>query len=196
MTSPWIRTATGRMLVLGAEGLDINIDDAADMLAKINRFNGATREPYSVAQHCAWVSRRMFENAEPARTQLLGLLHDLPEYIMGDMPTPLKLHLFGSDSGGIWEAEHERIMKHATAALGLPEFTVADLVTTKHYDLWALKTEWRDLMIGQEPPEFADYPSPHLRRIFPHEQWRTAREVYLSEFDRITRDLQAERPDA
>lgn len=63
----------------------ITIDDIAYSLAYINRFNGHTTRPYSVAEHCL----RGVEYSLPAH-KLEFLMHDAPEAYLGDTVGPLK----------------------------------------------------------------------------------------------------------
>lgn len=67
----------------------VNLDDLAHNLAGICRYNGAPRRHYSVAQHSVLVSRLLLEQRgyEAARA---GLIHDLPEALLGDLIWPLK----------------------------------------------------------------------------------------------------------
>jgi hypothetical protein len=77
------------------EEIDINV--VAHHLATNNRWNGATlhkiyrsRISYSVAEHsvyCAWYVRDVLECPQ---YELEALLHDVPEYITGDLIRPLK----------------------------------------------------------------------------------------------------------
>jgi hypothetical protein len=62
----------------------------AFILSRIQRFNGATAEPYSVAQHSILVSRLMTQETADAPLLLAGLLHDAEEVVFGDIATPLK----------------------------------------------------------------------------------------------------------
>lgn len=63
----------------------IKVRDIAHNLARINRFNGATNFPYSVAQHSIYVSHIV-----PKEFAFVGLLHDAPEAYLGDIVSPLK----------------------------------------------------------------------------------------------------------
>ena len=63
----------------------IFIEDIAHSLSNISRFNGHTREPYSVAQHSVVVSLLVSPNYA-----LVGLLHDASEAYLGDVSSPLK----------------------------------------------------------------------------------------------------------
>lgn len=86
---------SGRRLdLLDPTPLDIEIADIAHGLAFVARWNGQTRGdwPYSVAEHSLLVEEifaRMFPT-EPARWRLAALLHDAPEYVIGDMISPVK----------------------------------------------------------------------------------------------------------
>jgi hypothetical protein len=64
---------------------EIFIEDIAQGLANINRYNGQFGS-YTVAQHSVFVSRIL----ERENKQLAGLLHDAPEYITGDLAHHIK----------------------------------------------------------------------------------------------------------
>ncbi|HQP24038.1 MAG TPA: hypothetical protein PLP16_02645, partial [Smithellaceae bacterium] len=63
----------------------ILVEDIVHSLSLINRFNGAAKFPYSVAQHSLYVAGLL-----PPELKLQGLLHDAPEAYVGDMVSPLK----------------------------------------------------------------------------------------------------------
>lgn len=91
----WQRMLSGRRLdLLDPTPVDIEIADIAHGLAFVARWNGQTEGdfPYSVAEHSLLVEAlftRMVRAAEP-RWQLAALLHDAPEYVIGDMISPVK----------------------------------------------------------------------------------------------------------
>ena len=91
----WQRMLSGRRLdLLDPTPMDIEIDDIAHGLAFVARWNGQTNGdfPYSVAEHSLLVETlftRMQPKA-PAKWQLAALLHDAPEYVIGDMISPVK----------------------------------------------------------------------------------------------------------
>ena len=64
---------------------DIRIEDIAFYLARIPRFNGGGTRTYSVAEHSIWCSRVVGE-----RHRFQALMHDAPEYLTGDVTTPVK----------------------------------------------------------------------------------------------------------
>ncbi len=91
----WQRMLSGRRLdLLDPTPVDIEIEDIAHGLAFVARWNGQTRGDfaYSVAEHSLLVEEifgRIRPDA-PARWRLAALLHDAPEYVIGDMISPVK----------------------------------------------------------------------------------------------------------
>jgi uncharacterized protein len=89
---------SGRRLdLLDPSPLDIEIEDIAHGLARVARWNGQTRGPhaFSVAQHSVLVEA-IVANLWPATSapdRLGALLHDAPEYVIGDMISPFKTAL-------------------------------------------------------------------------------------------------------
>lgn len=94
----WQRMLSGRRLdLLDPSPLDIEIEDIAHGLARVARWNGQTKgdHAFSVAQHSVLVASLvgdLWPATSPA--DLLGaLLHDAPEYVIGDMISPFKTAL-------------------------------------------------------------------------------------------------------
>lgn len=97
-TRAWQRMLSGRRLdILSPSPLDIEIEDIAHGLARVTRWNGQTKGIYSlsVAQHSVLVEEILSRNAPQLaqKWRLAGLIHDAPEYVIGDMITPLKAAL-------------------------------------------------------------------------------------------------------
>lgn len=96
---------SGRRLdLLDPTPLDIEIEDIAHGLAFVARWNGQTRGdyPYSVAEHALLVETlvgRIAPRTEP-RWRLAALLHDAPEYVIGDLISPVKAAV-GPDYGAL-----------------------------------------------------------------------------------------------
>ena len=94
----WQRMLSGRRLdLLDPSPLDIEIEDIAHGLARGARWNGQTSgaHAFSVAQHCLLVETLVSES-EPdldRRWRLAALLHDAPEYVIGDLISPFKAAL-------------------------------------------------------------------------------------------------------
>lgn len=112
--------------------------DIAYALARICRFNGHTREHYSVAEHSIRVSALV-----PPEHRLSALLHDAAEAYIGDVSSPLKAMLpeYRAIEARIWSAICERF----SIPEELPE-------CVKHADLVMLATERRDLMPWNPTP--------------------------------------------
>lgn len=96
----WQRMLSGRRLdLLDPTPMDIEISDIAHGLAFVARWNGQTHGDwaYSVAEHSLLVEE-IFARGEPGRDprwRLAALLHDAPEYVIGDMISPVKAALGG-----------------------------------------------------------------------------------------------------
>ena len=94
----WQRMLSGRRLdLLDPSALDIEIEDIAHGLARVARWNGQTTgdHPFSVAQHSVVVEEiaaHLQRGLDP-RWRLAALLHDAPEYVIGDMISPFKAAL-------------------------------------------------------------------------------------------------------
>ena len=90
----WQRMLSGRRLdLLDPTPMDIEIEDIAHGLAFVARWNGQTRGdwPYSVAEHSILVEEIFTrQTGNEAKGQLAALLHDAPEYVIGDMISPVK----------------------------------------------------------------------------------------------------------
>jgi len=89
----WQRMLSGRRLdLLDPSPVDIEVEDIAHGLARVARWNGQTSGDwaYSVAQHSLLVEAIAAHRGLAARWRLAALLHDAPEYVIGDLITPFK----------------------------------------------------------------------------------------------------------
>lgn len=116
----WQRMLSGRRLdLLDPTPMDIEIEDIAHGLAFVARWNGQTKGdyPYSVAEHSLLVEEiygRLCASA-PAKWRLAALLHDAPEYVIGDMISPVK-----SAVGPGYGALDDRLTAAIHIRFGLP----------------------------------------------------------------------------
>ncbi|WP_411838110.1 HD domain-containing protein [Paracoccus sp. ME4] len=116
----WQRMLSGRRLnLLDPTPFDIEIGDIAHGLAFVARWNGQTQGdwPYSVAEHSLLVEQimaRLDPGCDP-RWRLAALLHDAPEYVIGDMISPVKAAL-----GGEYKAMDARLAAAIHLRFGLP----------------------------------------------------------------------------
>ena len=116
----WQRMLSGRRLdLLDPSPLDVEIADISHGLARVARWNGQTSGThiFSVAQHTLLVEAVMREQAPrvDARVRLAALLHDAPEYVIGDMISPFKAVL-----GGDYKAVEKRLLAAIHIRFGLP----------------------------------------------------------------------------
>jgi hypothetical protein len=112
---------SGRRLdLLDPSPLDIEIADIAHGLARVARWNGQTvgDHAFSVAQHCVLVEAiaAALEPGWPASWRLAALLHDAPEYVVGDLISPFKAAI-GLD----YKAFENRLLAAIHRRFGLPE---------------------------------------------------------------------------
>jgi 5'-deoxynucleotidase YfbR-like HD superfamily hydrolase len=123
----WQRMLSGRRLdLLDPSPLDIEIADIAHGLARVARWNGQTSGAhiFSVAQHTLLVEAVMRTNMPRAdhRLRLAALLHDAPEYVIGDMISPFKAVI-----GGSYKLVEKRLLSAIHIRFGLPAALPADL---------------------------------------------------------------------
>lgn len=116
----WQRMLSGRRLdLLDPSPLDVEIDDIAHGLARVARWNGQTEgdHAFTVAEHCVLVDDicARLRPGWPAKWRLAALLHDAPEYVIGDMISPFKAAL-GID----YKAFEHRLAAAIHMRFGLP----------------------------------------------------------------------------
>ncbi len=123
----WQRMLSGRRLDLAHPSpMDIEIEDIAHGLARVARWNGQTRgdHAFSVAEHSVIVESVLVQ-LEPGLgpvERLTALLHDSPEYVIGDMISPFKALL-----GDGYRDIEARLQEAIHIRFGLPPVTPAGL---------------------------------------------------------------------
>ena len=123
----WQRMLSGRRLDLAQPSpMDIEIEDIAHGLARVARWNGQTRGAHalSVAEHSLLVeqiTRKLAPGLGP-EAWLTALLHDGPEYVIGDMISPFKAIL-----GESYKAVEARLQETIHLRFGLKAITPAPL---------------------------------------------------------------------
>lgn len=153
----WLQTYTGKQAFIEHPfQTDIDIVDIAHHLSCIGRYCGATREFYPVAQHCVlvswlmdawWQAHPLALDVSQGEAVLCALMHDSPEYVLNDMPRPVKYL-----RGMVPYRELELLWEGAI-------FAKFDLLLAwekvhakvKEFDTVMLMTERRDLM--SKPPK-------------------------------------------
>jgi hypothetical protein len=116
----WQRMLSGRRLdLLDPSPLDVEIEDIAHGLSRVARWNGQTSGEWSfnVAQHSLLVEDLVgrFQPGTPRQLRLAALLHDAPEYVIGDLITPFKAAV-----GFDYKDLEERLLRAIHLRFGLP----------------------------------------------------------------------------
>jgi 5'-deoxynucleotidase YfbR-like HD superfamily hydrolase len=154
----WQRMLSGRRLdLLEPSPLDVEIGDIAHGLARVARWNGQTSgaHAFSVAQHSVLVERLVCD-LHPRLTRearLMALLHDAPEYVIGDLISPFKAAI-GLD----YKAMENRLQAAIHLRFGLPAIVPA-----------ALKTLFKKadyLSAYHEATQLAGFEEKEARRLF------------------------------
>ncbi|HEU4549875.1 MAG TPA: HD family hydrolase [Rhizomicrobium sp.] len=149
---------SGRRLdLLEPSPLDIEIADIAHGLARVARWNGQTKGPhaFSVAQHSVLVERLAWELSPRLSRQarLMALLHDAPEYVVGDLISPFKAAV-----GINYKALEEKLQMAVHLRFGLPAHVPPVLKTLlKRADL---------ISAYYEASQLAGFDEPEARRLF------------------------------
>jgi 5'-deoxynucleotidase YfbR-like HD superfamily hydrolase len=123
----WQRMLSGRRLdLLDPSPLDVELEDIAHGLARVARWNGQTEGAYiySVAQHVLLVEAlaRAKTPRLDDKARLAVLLHDAPEYVIGDMISPFKAVI-----GDSYKAVEHRLLAAIHLRFGLPAKLPASL---------------------------------------------------------------------
>jgi len=164
---------------------EVDITSIAHALSMMNRFTGATREPYSVGEHCVraaravFAARRTLDSLDDAATiALKTLLHDASEAYLVDVARPVKL----AEGFQFYRDAERKVQDVIYAAFDLPAESDLEPIV-READERMLATEVRDLM--QPAPE-----SWHMRAV-PYEVvvepwgWRSAEGEFLDDFHRF-----------
>ena len=173
-TRVWQRMLSGRRLnLIDPSPLDIEIADIAHGLARVARWNGQTKggHIFSVAQHTLLVEAVLREQSPriDVTWRLAALLHDAPEYVIGDMISPFKAVL-GED----YKAVERRLLSAIHLRFGLP--AVLDDKLTQ-----AIKTADKAAAY-LEATALAGFEATEAKRLFGRDPGLTpaAREDYLT----------------
>lgn len=187
----WQRMLSGRRLdLIDPSPVDVEIEDIAHGLARMARWNGQTKgaHAYSVAQHSVLVeaiARSLAPDLSP-QAQAMILLHDAPEYVIGDMISPFKAVL-----GGDYKGVENRLLAAIHLRFGLPPAPTKPVaVIAKQADkiaawyeattLAGFARDEADSFFGQPPRLMLD-PRPYLQP----EPAQKAQAIFLARFQEI-----------
>ncbi len=180
----WQRMLSGRRLdLLEPSPLDIEIADIAHGLARVARWNGQTRgeHAFSVAQHSVLVEK-LTADLNPRLTRearLMALLHDAPEYVVGDLISPFKAAI-----GVNYKALELKLQSAIHLRFGLPALVPASLAS--------LLKKADHLSAFYEATQLAGFEEAEARRLFgaPRKDLKTPRLAPLSTADAQTEFLE------
>ncbi len=148
----------------------ILLEDIIHSLSLINRFNGAARFPYSVAQHSLYVAGLL-----PDEFKLHGLLHDAPEAYVGDMVSPLKKIM------SQYKEVEANISRVVANVFGLSYPAPAEV---KKADLAVLSAEREQVLNPSYGPWYKDFPLPadiHIEEM----SWSQVKDLFSSELQSL-----------
>lgn len=182
----WQRMLSGRRLdLVNPAAIDIEIEDIAHGLSRVARWNGQTigDYPFSVAQHSMLVED-IFTAQNPSASsadKLAALLHDAPEYVIGDMISPFKAVL-----GHHYKTFEHSLQRAIHIRFGLPaEISKALAVQIKQADkvsAWLEATQLAGFgkdealkIFGEEPKDFTHF------TLIPHDT-ETVKTLFLKRF--------------
>ena len=115
----WQRMLSGRRLdLLDPSPLDIEITDIAHGLARVARWNGQTEGDHAFSVAHSLLVEQILGNLAPNASpewRLVALLHDAPEYVIGDMISPFKAVV-----GGGYKAVELRLLSAIHVRFALP----------------------------------------------------------------------------
>lgn len=188
MTTPWMELSSGGSYAFGVDRPDVPGTeknffpvDLAHALSQINRFNGHSAFPYSVAQHSVLVSDML---AFCPVAALAGLMHDAHEALVGDLVKPFKQTMCSS-------AQKWFLLQEASAKRWLGEklkvsceMSASTSSMVGRADLVALATERRDVMLSTLEWDLPHPPLP--KKIKPLSPKQAAR-MWFSRFERLTK---------
>ena len=185
----WQRMLSGRRLdLLDPSPLDVEISDIAHGLARVARWNGQTfgDHAFSVAQHCL-VVEEIFRrcHGEAPGDLLAALLHDAPEYVIGDMISPFK-----SVVGGDYKQVELRLEEAVHRRFGLPPHPSRELkAAIKKADRIAAYFEATELagFTAAEARKFFGDPRGVTRDMLPLTPWPSleAQRCFLARFEEL-----------
>ncbi|MGB0382021.1 MAG: hydrolase [Alphaproteobacteria bacterium] len=195
MTRAWQRMLSGRRLnILEPSALDIEIEDIAHGLSRVARWNGQTVGPYpfSVAAHSLFVEKIFSrENPEmPPVYQLAALLHDSPEYVIGDLISPFKQAISGH-----YKHIENKLLQAIHIKFGIPSQLPKGVTEAiKKADHYAAYEEARGLAGFSETEANSIFVKPqHSYELSPIGSPDQAKQMFLQRYDFLDKAIQRAR---
>ena len=146
----WMLTSTGQAVDLRFIGPEcVSVLDIAHHLSQLNRYTGAAKRPYSVAEHSLLVCEILERERGERDPQVLlaALMHDAHEAYTADLSTPMKAVV-----GEAWRREEKRVEDAVLHRFGLQSVMAHQRDAVRWADLTALSTERDALLPPAGPP--------------------------------------------
>jgi uncharacterized protein len=184
----WQRMLSGRRLdLIDPSPVDIEIEDIAHGLARVARWNGQTRgdHAFSVAEHSVVVESlcRKLQAGLSREDCLTALLHDSPEYVIGDMISPFKAIL-----GDSYKGTESRLQEAIHIRFGLPALMAPKLKTlikkADHICAWFEAVQLAGFS-ETEATRFFGRPSESLRLKLTPKSANEAQAAFLARFEAL-----------
>lgn len=192
----WQRMLSGRRLdLIDPSPMDIEIEDIAHGLARVPRWNGQTtgKNAFSVAEHsvivediCSQISKTNL----PASKRLIALLHDAPEYVIGDMISPFKAIL-----GDSYKGVEQRLEEAIHLRFGLPAtYPESHKKLIKRADRICAWFEAVQLagFTESEANKFFGKPPEHINLKLAPKDIPASQDLFLKRFYKLSNNLQLE----
>lgn len=167
----WTNTFTGiRFWPIDPRPEEVVIEDIAHGLSLMNRYNGQTPRPYSVAQHSVLVSEEC--NPEDA---FWGLMHDASEAYIADIVAPAKSFM------PEYQKIERRLMDVICRKFWMnPEQPASVSVADKR----VLATEIRDIFLDNRE-RFWKVPALPVDKKIKILSWQQAEQKFLARFRKL-----------
>ncbi len=176
----WMATFTGHAVYpLHLKPEDIKLADIAHSLSQQARYNGHSKFPYWVGQHCVLIARALKRDGYPIDVQRVGLMHDASEAYTGDITKPMKNSLntkireLGYSGKFLKDIEHD-IERRIALKFGLA-WPWCD--TVEEYDTRITQDEKAQIFVEQDA--VWTIPMPPLDVKIEEWTWRWAEHEFL-----------------
>ncbi|MDP4592934.1 MAG: HD family hydrolase [Beijerinckiaceae bacterium] len=191
------RMLSGRRLdLLDPSPLDIEIEDIAHGLARVARWNGQTtgQHVFSVAQHSVLVEHiaGAMDPGMPVRWRMIALLHDAPEYVIGDMISPFKAVI-----GDSYKEVEARLLAAIHLRFSLPHTPAAAAGRlTKKADraaafIEATRLAGFDIAEAEQFFDRPNIPMGNIERFIEPMNADQAKRIFLDRFEILEANMQA-----
>lgn len=149
----------------------ILITDIAHQLALTNRYAGATKFPYSVAQHCVLMSEVV-----PDKWKFYALMHDSPEYICQDLVSMIK-NIVGDSYQLVYKGVEDIIYRK----YGLPTGPMPQVIKTADLRMLATEKKYLSARSGHSW-HIGHYAYPKSKIEISEWSWQKAERTFLKRF--------------